>query len=110
MIFDAISDDRCEKAIRYLASTDVEAAEAKVEVKKTEDEIDAIQAAIFHRLEGSVEARKSAAKIDALAVAARNAYYVALLKFESLYNKRKTEERITDLWRSVNSNRRAGIT
>lgn len=103
-----ISDAKCEESIHYLHDTDDEAAEAKVDVRKTEDEIDAIAAAIFTRLEGGVEARKALAKNHEESVRARNAYYVALLKYEKLYNKRKTAERIIELWRTVSSNKRAG--
>lgn len=103
-----IGDAKCEESIHYLHDSDDEAAEAKVEVRKTEDEVDAIQAAIFNRVEGSVEARKAIAKTHEESVRARNAYYVALLKYERLFNKRKTAERIIELWRTVSSNKRAG--
>jgi hypothetical protein len=105
-----ITDERAEKAIRYLAGTDDEAAEAKVECKRCEDQVKAVEDAIFLRLEGSVELRKATARTDIEAVNARNKYYSALLKYEKLVNHRNTEERVTELWRSVNSNRRHGIT
>lgn len=105
-----ITDSRCEKAIIYLAETDDEAASAKVEAQRLEDEIKAIEAAVFLRVEGSVEQRKALARLHDDTKKARNDYFTELLKFERLYNRRKTEERVTELWRSVTSNRRHGIT
>lgn len=104
-----ISDPKCEESIHLLHDTDDEAALAKVDVQKAEDEIKAREDAIFMRSEGSVEAKKVLARSDPETVKARNDYYSALLKYERLYNKRKTAERIIELWRSINSNRRAGV-
>lgn len=105
----ALTDERCEQAMRYLAETDGNAAELKVEALKLEDEIKAVKAAIIQRVDGSVELRKAMAETHEATVEARAKYYSALLKSEHITNRRKTEERIVDLWRSVNSNRRAGI-
>jgi hypothetical protein len=104
-----IPDHKCEECIHYLHDSDDEAAVAKVDVQKAEDEIKAREDAIFMRSEGSVESKKVLARSDPETVKARNEYYSVLLKFERLYNKRKTAERIIELWRSCNSNRRAGI-
>lgn len=104
-----IDDSRCEKAIRYLAGTDDETAEAKVECKRLEDQVKAVEDAIFLRLEGSVELRKATARTNVEAVNVRNQYYTALLKYEKLVNHRNTEERVTELWRTVASNRRHGM-
>lgn len=104
-----ITDAKCEESIHYLHDSDDEAAVAKTDVTKAEDEVKAIESAIFLRVEGSVEQRKALSRTDAETVKARNEYYSSLLKFERLYNKRKTAERIIELWRSINSNRRAGV-
>lgn len=108
MIAEIIPDERCDKAIHYLHDTDDEAAIAKVDVQKFKDEIEAREDAVFLRLEGSVEKRKAMARTDPETVKARNDYYSVLLKFERLFNKRKTAERIIELWRTVSSNKRAG--
>lgn len=105
----SLTDDKCEECIHFLHDTDEEAAEAKTDVERKSDEIKAREDAIFMRSEGSVEVRKALARSDADTVKARNEYYSALLKHERLFNKRRTAERIIELWRSVNSNRRAGV-
>lgn len=104
-----ITDERAEKAIRFLADTDEKAAIAKTDVQRLEDEIKAVKAAIFMRSEGSAEARKAEAEVHENTIAARKEYYRALLGHEHVQNKRKTESLVCELWRSVTSNRRAGI-
>lgn len=104
----SLSDERCEDGLRYLAETDEVAAKLKVEALRLEDEVKAIKAAIVQRVEGSVELRKAIAETHESTVEARGKYYSALLKAEHMANRRRTEERITDLWRSVNANRRQG--
>lgn len=107
-MMDSISDERCEAGLRYLAETDRTAAELKVDSQRLEDEIKATKAAIVQRVDGSVELRKAIAETHENTMRARNDYYAALLKHEHMANRRRTEERITDLWRSVNANRRQG--
>lgn len=103
-----ITDARAEKAIHYLAETDEPAAFAKVEAMRLEDEIKATKAAIVLRVEGSVAVREATAETHENTIAARKEYYAQLLAHERYYNRRRTEERITDLWRTVSSNRRQG--
>lgn len=107
-MMDSLTDDRCENGLRYLATTDEQAAQLKVEAMRLEDEVKAVKAAVFNRVEGGAEARKAIAETHESVTAARDKYYAALLKHEHMANRRRTEERITDLWRSVNANRRQG--
>lgn len=107
-MMDSLTDDRCENALRFLATTDESAANLKVDALKAEDKIKAIKAAIVKRTEGSVAYRESIAETHEETVAARTEYYAALLRHERMAHRRRTEERITDLWRSVNANRRQG--
>lgn len=104
-----ITDERAEKAIAYLATSDEKAAVAKVDVQRLEDEIKAQKAAIFMRLTGSVEQRKAEAETHETVAATRKEYYSALLSYEHIANKRRTESLVCELWRSVTSNRRAGL-
>lgn len=107
-MMDSLTDERCENGLRYLATTDEEAARLKVESQRLEDEVKAVKAAIFNRVEGGAEARKAIAETHESTAEARSKYYAMLLKHEHMANRRRTEERITDLWRSVNANRRQG--
>lgn len=104
-----VTDKYCEDAVLYLAKTDLTAAQHKVEVERLTDKITAVKAAIFKRAEGSVEMRKAEAETAPEIEAERALYYQALLAYEAMRNKRSTAALVTELWRSVNSNRRAGI-
>lgn len=107
-MMNSLTDERAEKGLHFLATTDEQAADLKVEAQRLEDEIKAVKAAIFQRVEGGAELRKAMAETHESTVEARNKYYAALMKHEHMTNRRRTEERITDLWRSVNANRRQG--
>lgn len=107
-MMNSLTDERCEEGLRFLAETDGKAADLAVDAKRLEDEIKAVKAAIVQRTEGSVELRKAIAETHESTGSAREKYYAALLKHEHMENRRRTEERITDLWRSVNANRRQG--
>ena len=103
-----IGDNTYEKALHFLAETDEEAAKEKVRAMELEDEIKATKAAVFQRVEGSVEARKAMAETHENVTATRKLYYDALLKWEHRANKRRTAERIIECWRSEQANRRQG--
>lgn len=105
-----VTDARAEKAMCFLAETDRSAAAAKVESLRLEEEIKAIEAAIFTRVEGSVEQRKAMAKMHENTVEARKSYFDALLRSEHLINKRRTETLLIDVWRTEAANRRMGQT
>lgn len=100
---------RCESAINFLSDTDEEAAQLKVEVSRIEDKIAAMKAAIFMRCEGSVELRKCTAEDAPEVYSEREKLYVALLKFEHVRNRRGTAARVTELYQTIASNRRAGM-
>lgn len=100
---------RCEKALNFLASSDEEAAQLKVEVTRIEDKIAAMKAAIFLRCEGSVEGRKATAEDSPEVHSEREKLYDAMLKFERVRNRRSTAARLTELYQTVASNRRAGM-
>lgn len=104
----SLTDERAEDGLRFMATTDEVAAQFKVDAQRLEDEIKAVKAAVFLRVEGSVEQRKALAEVHETAASAREKYYAALLKHEHMTNRRKTEERVTQMWQSVNANRRQG--
>ena len=103
-----IADERCGKALHYLASTDEDAAELKTEVARKEYLVELARKREFLSAEGSVEARKALAEVSDSVKQAQDNYLTALLSFEKIRAKRVTEALIVETWRSVNANRRAG--
>jgi ribosomal 30S subunit maturation factor RimM len=104
-----IDEARCERALNYLSTSDVQAAELKVESLKLEDKIAALKAAIIARTDGAMELRKAIAETSEDVAKARTDYYAKLLEFEIVKNRRHTATRVTELWQTVASNRRAGM-
>ena len=104
-----ISDDRREKAIRYLAETDQESAELEGEMVRREYLFDMIKDRIFLTADGtSIKEREATANISAETQRAHEEYVQALVKFKGMKAKRQTEAMICDQWRSENANRRQG--
>lgn len=105
-----ISDDRLQKALTYLAETDEEAAMLKTDVERREYLKKRVRAIEFLAAEGkSVEERKARAEMSTEVENVEHDYCNALQRYEHIAAKRKTEALIVDVWRSINSNRRAGI-
>ena len=103
-----LTDDRAERALRYLAETDERAAELKTAAERCEFKARAIKDAMFCRLEGGVTDRQAQAGASAEYEAAMVLYFLALEEWEKVRNKRATEAIVIECWRSVQANRRAG--
>lgn len=103
-----ISDDRAEKALRYLAETDLTCAEAKANMERAEFKAKAINQSIFQISAGSVADRKAAADTSADYADAMRVYFEALRDYSHVANKRDTERIVMDTWRTVQANRRQG--
>ena len=103
-----ITDDRLQKALTYLATTDEDAALAKARVEECGNTCKRARALAYLAADGAVKERESKAEISPAVEAAEGARIDAVLAFERLKNKRGTEERIVEVWRSLGANRRAG--
>jgi len=58
-----ISDERCGKALSYLAATDMEAAELKTQLAKKEYLLDLARRRTFLEKTGNIEVRKAASEM-----------------------------------------------
>jgi hypothetical protein len=103
-----ISDERCGKALTYLANTDEDAAELKVVVARKEYLLDLARRKMFLSTSGSIELRKAQAETTKEVGSAMDEYLEAMLVYEKVKAKRLTEALIVETWRSVNANRRVG--
>lgn len=104
-----ISDDRLQNALTYLAETDEELAQLKANVERAEYLKKRVRAAEFLSAEGkSIEERKAKAEVSKEVEDIEHDYTRALVAFEHIAAKRKTEALIVDVWRSINANRRQG--
>ena len=103
-----ISQDRLEKALRYLAETDEQVAEAKGDILRLENLIKRVNYRLFLSASGSVEARKAEAGKSEETARLEEELVSALVRYESLRAKRETESTVVEVWRSLNASRRVG--
>lgn len=100
---------RAEDAANFLTKTDASIAELKVKHERDKRAAKAKWSAIFLRVDGSVEARKSQAETHADYQAAQAAEMTSLLELEKLKNQRDTAGLVIDFWRSYNRATREGV-
>lgn len=103
-----VTDERMEKALKYLATTDEESAELKTQVARCEYLGKRIRARQFLMAEGSVEAKKATAETSQEALLADEDLSRAILAYEKIRAKRTTEELVIEVWRTASANRRQG--
>ena len=103
-----ITEDRLMLALKYLAETDEPAAKARAVLESLVDQRKTVKACGFLEAEGTQEKRVSEAYTSSEYVSHINRIKEATYDYELMRNKRKTEELIVDVFRSLNANRRAG--
>lgn len=103
-----ISDERAEKALRYLASTDESCAAAKAHQERMEYKAKAIRQQVFLVEEGTVAERQAKAEVDHDHQRALEEYFDAMKNYSAIANKRETERIVLDTWRTISANRRSG--
>lgn len=103
-----ISEERAEKALRYLVDTDETAAAAKAEMERAEFAVKRTREAIFMHSEGTVADRQAIAITHASTLEAHERYVHAIALYNKLNNKRDTERIVMDAWRTLQANRRQG--
>jgi hypothetical protein len=105
-----ISDDRCEKAMRYLAMTDEDAAVAKARYKTLEQYGKTVKAFGFLDASGTVAEREAKALRSDEYKTFLKEYEEAVMDSERYANKRATEAGVREVWRSLQANRRQGAS
>jgi hypothetical protein len=104
-----ISEERLEKALRFLAETDEKAAELKVQVHRKSYIVDLSRKREFLKADGSsIEAKKSIAEVSEQVRDAINEELESELEWEKLRAKRATEELIVEVFRTLEASRRQG--
>lgn len=105
-----VSEQQVESALKFLAESDLNYANLKGNMLRTEYLIDVAEAMAFEaQVEGSVEARKQKVKLDDAVRKAQERHIQAVIDYEGLRAKRKRAELMIDVWRSVFSARKQGV-
>lgn len=105
----AIDEARAEKALLFLEHTDAQYADTRVMMLRTEYLVEVTECMVYKTLEGSIEDRKRLAKSDPVTQAKFDEYLKSVRDFEFLRAKRKRAELTIEVWRSLNSARKAGL-
>ena len=103
-----ISDERAEKALRYLVDTDESCALLKAEVERAEFAFKRTREAVFTHSSGTVAERQAEAVQHADTLAAHERLVAAIAAHAKIANKRDTERIVMDTWRTIQANRRQG--
>jgi hypothetical protein len=106
-----VSEDRVEKALSLLAQTDLEYAHWRGQVMRAEFLFDSAKALAFKELKGQglgVEESKQLAITTDAVKTAHEEHVKCVVEFEKLKARRKREEMVIEVWRSLNANRRVG--
>lgn len=103
-----INYNDAETALIYLVNTDEEAAKAKALYDGLYEQRKTVRAMQFLNASGSAAERTEKANGSEEYQSHLQAIRDAQIDYEILKNKRDTNIRITDMWRSVNSNQKKG--
>jgi hypothetical protein len=103
-----ISDDRAEKALRYLAETDEACAAAKAEMERADYRAKVMRQTVFLHETGTVAERNAKAETHPSVMEASEVYFAAIKAYGAIANKRSTEAIVMDTWRTISANRRKG--
>lgn len=103
-----ISDDMVSAAVEYLAQDPHPIAVAKADMTRRENERKRKYATLFLTASGKTNADRDASVIaDESYIAAQDEEAKAIQEYEEERSRQRNADMITELWRSVQANRRA---
>ena len=104
-----LTDNRIERALSYLKSTDASHAEARSQVDYLELKKKTIEAAAFLDAPEGTVAEKQAYVYTTQAYKDHcEEYKQAVLEYQRITNERNREIQVIEVWRTVNANQRKG--
>jgi hypothetical protein len=103
-----VDEARVDKAMAILAETDLEVASWRGQVLRTEFMAKSAEALAFKSLEGTVEDRKQGARLEKAVQDAWEQHFKAVVGWESCKARREREVMVVELFRTLESSRRAG--
>lgn len=101
-----ITQDKMERALEYMATTDDSYADAKANLLRAEILAKRARARIILTSEGSVEVKKATAETHPEVGKADDELIEAITVFEKLKAKRERASVVCDIWRSLNASLR----
>jgi hypothetical protein len=106
-----ISDDKLSKALTYLAETDLPCAKAQSLFDGLEEQTKTIKGIVLLQLPSGMTIPEKEARVYTSDTYKdhREKVQNAQLDYLTMYNRRKTAALIVECWRTVSSNKRAGM-
>ena len=104
-----ITDDQVERALFYIRDSAGLAGQLAGAVKEAYARRKANQAIAFLQATGTVAEREARAQTDPAVITAYSDYSNSIADYEKLKLEIKAAEMLIEIWRTENSNRRAGI-
>lgn len=101
-----ISQARMEKALIFLAETDEKAAELQANMERMDYKAHAVKDALIKHGEGGLGDRTASAGCDQTYLDAMEDYFKAIAAYNAVRNKRRTEELVIDVFRTMEASRR----
>jgi len=101
-----VSDDRMEKALRFLAETDDELANAEGDLLRAQKLVEMVKDKVFLSSSGSIPERKAHASLNSEVAQLEEKEIQALVAHRQLRTKRETEKILIDVWRTYQANLR----
>lgn len=104
-----ISDEQVEKAMAYLAETDLEFANWRAAVLRTEYLAEVAESMVYKSIQkGSVEDKKRTAKVAPETQKAQEEHFKAVVGFRTVEARRARAVLLIECWRTLQANRRQG--
>ena len=103
-----ISQDRLQKALEYLATTDGPCAQAKALMVGLTEQTKTVKAIAFLEAQGTVAERDARAYASTQYQAHILKLQDATMEFETMRNRRLTAEMTIECWRTLQANQRRG--
>lgn len=105
-----VNEDRVSKAMGFLAESDLQIANLKGNMKRTEYLAEVAESLAYKAMggDGSVEDRKKAAKVAQPTQEAWETHFKSVVDYEALRARREREVLVVELWRTESANRRQG--
>lgn len=104
-----ISADRLQKALEYLATTDGPCAQAKALMVGLQEQLKSVRAIAFIEAQGGTVTEREARAFASLAYQSHiQKLQDATADYETMRNKRLTEELIVEVFRTLSANQRRG--
>lgn len=105
-----VTDERLEQALRVIASTDTEIANARAHVLRTEFMAKCAESLAYKAMDASmsVEDRKRSIPISMGVKEEHEKHWNAVTHYEALRAKREREYMVIELYRTASANQRRG--